>query len=120
MGFRLLVVSPSLVIEASQEHGSPVGGLQVHARSGAARAGLVVELFGAVRQPQSAEGSALLRRDKPGPVRIGGPVEQGAAACCEVEHGSDQSGARVDALLFALEHCILMGFYPAVLAVVGD
>src|SRR5665811_1430544 len=51
------------------------------------RAGLVVELFGAVRQPQSAEGSALLRRDKPGPVRIGGPVEQGAAACCEVEHG---------------------------------
>src|SRR5665811_1160563 len=87
MGFRLLVVSPSLVIEASQEHGSPVGGLQVHARSGAARAGLVVELFGAVRQPQSAEGSALLRRDKPGPVRIGGPVEQGAAACCEVEHG---------------------------------
>jgi len=31
------------------------------------------------------------------------------------EHGSDQSGARVDALLFALEHCILMGFYPAVL-----
>lgn len=31
------------------------------------------------------------------------------------ERGSDRAGAGVDALLFALEHCVLLGFYPAVL-----